>query len=219
MEGLDAVTNFIPAIDFAKVTNIVFTVFEILIIVGLMFLAYLFLVKPLIVYKTRVVILGKRGGESVVVNMDRGRFQKKNDMYIFKFLKNKKATMSQPDYKYLYTDSKGKATIFLYQYGDNDFAPIQIDSNFGDNPFVPIPSETRSMLALESLRIKKKYTRDRLLDKILAPGIFIIAMAIIMVIFISLFKNIGSMAGAFNYGAQAMARAVADFNLGRPPAG
>jgi len=209
----------LPSVNFDKVFAGVVTVLELLVFAGILFGAFWFFIRPLFVYKTRVIILKKRGGKTIITDFDRGRFMKKDDMHVFKFLKNKKVKISQPDFKFIYSDSKGKPNLFLYQYGEQDYAPIQIDASFPDNPFIPVPSELRSLISLETLRINKKYERQRILDKILAPGMFIIAMVLIVVIFISLFKNMQSMAGSFMEGARLMAEAVASFNSGSPPQG
>lgn len=95
-----------------------------LIILGVLFVVFFFVIKNRKLYNYDVFVL--RGTKTnLVQGFDKGGVIKMGDIRAFR-LKNRKVMLSVPDDKYVVVNEKGGLSIYLDKFSDQDYRPVNI---------------------------------------------------------------------------------------------
>jgi len=150
------------------------------ILIAAMFGAYwYFMIYRKKVYNIDCILIVKRKGVPVVA-YDRGGFVTKKKLSKFRLMRRKQARIVPPLYEHLMVNEKGRSTLFLYKYGEQDYVtldPVLAKEVLNLNP---VEGLSKDAVVQDIREILIDLDKPSMFEKWAVPAVMIIAVLIIM---------------------------------------
>jgi len=205
----------IEGIDVTWVGGIVTTILLVImyVAIGILFVAgigayYYFMIYRKKLYNVDCIIWVKRQ-EGLVMCYDKGGFITKKKMSKFRLLKRKYARIAPPDYSQIIMNEKGRNTLNLYKYGEQDYVPCKPFISDTEFKLVPVEGLSKDAVVQDIREILVDLDKPSTWEKWAVPITLLLAVMIIMAgtyVSISILaKSISANASAYTEAAKLFA--------------